>query len=121
VPANIARIASLPPEHRSRRQRRALERYYFEQDHEMAALRKKRVELLAKLRNIDAPTTLVMQELAEARATIVGYDQDAWAVRLNYHALPVEPEAIYAQPADVFAPCALGGCRRRGSDDRAIR
>ena len=29
--------------------------------------------------------------LAEDRPIIAGYDQDAWAVRLDYHALPVGP------------------------------
>jgi leucine dehydrogenase len=49
--------------------------------------------------------------LAEAGATLVVADLDAGRVReaaRTLGALPVEPDAIYAQPADVFAPCALG-------------
>ena len=29
--------------------------------------------------------------LTEAEPLILGYDQDAWAVTLDYHALPIEP------------------------------
>ena len=49
--------------------------------------------------------------LAEAGAALIVTDLDearvAEATR-GFGALPVELEAIYGQPADVFAPCALG-------------
>jgi leucine dehydrogenase len=49
--------------------------------------------------------------LAEAGAALIVTDLDearvAEATRA-FGALPVEPDAIYGQPADVFAPCALG-------------
>jgi leucine dehydrogenase len=49
--------------------------------------------------------------LAEAGAALIVTDLDraraAEAAR-TFGALAVEPEAIYGQPADVFAPCALG-------------
>jgi leucine dehydrogenase len=49
--------------------------------------------------------------LAEAGATLAVTDLDqarvAEAMRA-FGALPVDPDAIYGQPADVFAPCALG-------------
>ena len=47
----------------------------------------------------DAGATLIVTDLDEARV--------AQAARA-FGALAVEPDAIYAQPADVFAPCALG-------------
>jgi leucine dehydrogenase len=49
--------------------------------------------------------------LADAGAALIVTDLDAGRVRDAAHtlgALPVESDAIYAQPADVFAPCALG-------------
>jgi leucine dehydrogenase len=49
--------------------------------------------------------------LAEAGAGLIVTDLDAGRVRAaadTFDALPVEPDAIYAQPADLFAPCALG-------------
>jgi leucine dehydrogenase len=49
--------------------------------------------------------------LAEAGASLVVTDLDQARVAeamCAFGALPVEPDAIYGQPADVFAPCALG-------------
>jgi leucine dehydrogenase len=49
--------------------------------------------------------------LSEAGASLVVTDLDAARVaeaKRSFGALPVEPDAIYGQPADVFAPCALG-------------
>ncbi len=60
------------------------------------------------LGNVGLP---LCRRLAEAGATLIVTDLDrartAEAVR-GFGALAVEPEAIYAQAADVFAPCALG-------------
>jgi leucine dehydrogenase len=47
----------------------------------------------------DAGAALVVTDLDQSRA--------AEAAR-TFGARPVEPDAIYAQPAEVFAPCALG-------------
>jgi leucine dehydrogenase len=49
--------------------------------------------------------------LAEAGAALIVTDLDEGRVAAAtraFGALPVEPDAIYRQPADVFAPCALG-------------
>ena len=49
--------------------------------------------------------------LADAGASLIVTDLDQARVReaaRTLGALPVEPAAIYGQPADVFAPCALG-------------
>jgi leucine dehydrogenase len=60
------------------------------------------------LGNVGMP---LCRHLAEAGATLAVTDLDqarvAEAMRA-FGALPVEPDAIYGQPADVFAPCALG-------------
>jgi leucine dehydrogenase len=47
----------------------------------------------------DAGAALVVTDLDQARV--------AGAARA-FDAMPVEPDAIYAQPVEVFAPCALG-------------
>jgi leucine dehydrogenase len=57
--------------------------------------------------------------LHAAGATLVVADLDprrALQAAACYGAQVVEPEAIYAQPVDLFAPCALGGVL----DDRTI-
>ena len=49
--------------------------------------------------------------LADAGAALIVTDLDQGRVReaaRTVGALPVAPDAIYGQPADVFAPCALG-------------
>jgi leucine dehydrogenase len=49
--------------------------------------------------------------LAEAGAALIVTDLDEGRIAAATHAfgaLPVAPDAIYEQPADVFAPCALG-------------
>jgi leucine dehydrogenase len=49
--------------------------------------------------------------LADAGAALIVTDLDQGRVReaaRSLGALPVAPDAIYGQPADVFAPCALG-------------
>ena len=49
--------------------------------------------------------------LADAGAALIVTDLDQGRVReaaRTFGALPVEPDAIYGQPADVFAPCAFG-------------
>ena len=71
VPANIVRILNLPADQRSKKDRRALDRYRLEQDAAVVTLRKKRVALRARLKNVDQPTTLVMQELPKPRPTMV--------------------------------------------------
>jgi hypothetical protein len=71
VPAEIVRIVALTADQRTKRDRGALNRFRLNQDAEIARLRKKRTELTSRLRQISAPTTLVMQEQPEARPTMV--------------------------------------------------
>lgn len=52
------------------------------------------------------------RELHAAGATLIVTDIDAARVeraRSEFGATAVDPAAIYAQPGDIFAPCALGG------------
>ncbi|HEX6962200.1 MAG TPA: DUF1553 domain-containing protein [Lacipirellula sp.] len=71
VPAEIARIVKLPVGDRTKAQRRKLRRYRIDQDEKIVALRKEQADVQAKLKGIDEPTTLVMQELAEPRTTMM--------------------------------------------------
>jgi hypothetical protein len=71
VPAEIAQIVNHPLEQRSKGERRTLDRYRISQDDAIVALRKERAELRARLKNIDEPTTLVMQELPAQRPTMI--------------------------------------------------
>jgi Protein of unknown function (DUF1553)/Protein of unknown function (DUF1549)/Planctomycete cytochrome C len=71
IPSDVARILQLPPESRSKANRRRLQRYRAERDATIARLRKKRSMVQVKLRQVDQPTTLVMQELPEPRPTML--------------------------------------------------
>jgi leucine dehydrogenase len=60
------------------------------------------------LGNVGMP---LCRHLAEAGAALIVTDLEEGriaAARRAFGALPVAPDAIYRQPADVFAPCALG-------------
>ena len=70
IPANIARILDIPAEKRTRRARRALARFQADQDDEIVKLRDARAKIRGTT-NGREPTTLVMQELPERRATMV--------------------------------------------------
>jgi hypothetical protein len=84
VPAEIARIVTLLAKDRTRAERRRLRRYRVDQDEKIVSLRKEQADVRARLKGIDEPTTLVMQELPEARQTMVfargDYRQPAEAV-----------------------------------------
>jgi mono/diheme cytochrome c family protein len=69
IPADIARIIKLAPDSRSAVERRQLNNFQFNRDEQIASLRKERSALQAKLRRIEVPSTLVMQELPEPRTT----------------------------------------------------
>jgi hypothetical protein len=71
VPAEIVRIVCLPVDKRSKKDLRALRRYQFDQDAEIVALRKTRTKIRAELKNIEEPTTLVMQEMPQSRTTTI--------------------------------------------------
>jgi len=57
--------------------------------------------------------------LAESEPTILGYDQDAWATRLDYHAHPLEPafrtvEAVRANTAALLRRVPAEAWSREG-------
>jgi hypothetical protein len=71
IPADIVRILDIPKERRTRQERRALFRFQLDQDEKVIALRESRAEVEARLKGNSSPTTLVMQELAEPRKTMI--------------------------------------------------
>jgi mono/diheme cytochrome c family protein len=71
TPANIARILGVPKQRRTKQERRAFFRFQTDQDEEIVALRESKAQIEARLKGNSAPTTLVMQELAEPRKTMI--------------------------------------------------
>jgi hypothetical protein len=85
VPAEVVRIVKLPADERTKKDVRALDRYRLEQDQQLVALRKRRAQVQGSAMGNLESTTLVMEELPEARQTMVfhrgDFKQSAEAVR----------------------------------------
>lgn len=71
VSEDLARILNLPAGERSDVDRDVLNRYQLQQDAQIEAFRKERVQVQNKLKAIRGSTTLVMRELSTARPTTI--------------------------------------------------